>query len=393
MLNKFHHSFKRLAAYCEGEQFKGYDPYDGLNSKLFQRIPLLPKSRITRLAWIQLFKRSPVNLRKLVGIKKEYNPKALGLFLASYCNLYKHDPLPEHLEKIHFFIDKLRECSSDGYSGACWGYNFDWESRAFFQPKFMPTIVASSFIANALLDAYEITGDPNLVTTARSTCDFILKDLNRTNDTKGNFAFSYSPLDSSVVFNASLLGARLLARMYSITNESELLNESKKAVTFCCDQQKENGSWSYGTLPFHQWIDNFHTGYNLECISDFMKYSKDNSYAGVLDKGFNYYIETFFTDEGIPKYYNNSVYPIDIHAPAQLVITLFKLNKLETQREIMDKVLNWTIDHMQSEQGYFRYQVNKYVTSKIPYMRWSQAWMFNSLSIYLNYFMPKTEKI
>jgi hypothetical protein len=87
------------------------------------------------------------------------------------------------------------------------------------------------------------------------------------------------------------------------------------------------------------------------------------------------------------------VYPIDIHAPAQLVITLFKLNKLEAQREIMDKVLNWTIDNMQSEQGYFRYQVNKYVTSKIPYMRWSQAWMFNSLSIYLNYFMPKTEKI
>ena len=393
MLTKFHDSFKKLAAYCEAEQFKGYDPYDGLNSKFFQSLPLIPRSRIARLAWIQFFKRSPLNLRKIVGIKKEYNPKALGLFLASYCNLYKHDKNPEHLKQINFFIERIEACRTKGYSGACWGYNFDWESRAFFQPKFMPTIVASSFISNALLDAYEITGDEKLLATARSTCDFILKDLNRTHSSSGNYAFSYSPLDNSVVFNASLLGARLLARVYSITKETSLISESKKAVAFCVDYQKEDGSWSYGTLPFHQWIDNFHTGYNLECISDYMKFSRDISYSECLSKGFKYYIETFFTPEGIPKYYSNSTYPIDIHAPAQLVITLQKLNKLESHKELMDKVLNWTVDNMQSEQGFFRYQINKYVTSKIPYMRWSQAWMFVSFSIYLNHFTPKSETI
>lgn len=393
MLTKFHDSFKKLAAYCEAEQFKGYDPYDGLNSKFFQSLPLIPRSRIARLAWIQFFKRSPLNLRKIVGIKKEYNPKALGLFLAAYCNLYKHDKNPQHLQQIAFFIEKIEACRTKGYSGACWGYNFDWESRAFFQPKFMPTIVASSFISNALLDAYEITGDEKLLATARSTCDFILKDLNRTHSSSGNYAFSYSPLDNSVVFNASLLGARLLARVYSITKETSLISESKKAVAFCVDYQKEDGSWSYGTLPFHQWIDNFHTGYNLECISDYMKYSRDISYSEGLSKGFKYYIETFFTAEGIPKYYSNSIYPIDIHAPAQLVITLQKLNKLEAHKDLMDRVLNWTIDNMQSEQGFFRYQINKYVTSKIPYMRWSQAWMFVSFTIYLNHFTPKSETI
>ncbi|MBS1741503.1 MAG: delta-aminolevulinic acid dehydratase [Bacteroidetes bacterium] len=393
MLTKFHESFKKLAAYCEKEQFKGYDPYDGLNSKLFQSIPLIPRSRIMRLAWIQFFKRSPLNLRKVVGIKKEYNPKALGLFLSAYCILYKHDKNPAHVKSIEFFVEKIEACRTKGYSGACWGYNFDWESRAFFQPKFTPTIVASSFIANALMDAYDITGDEKLLTTARSTCDFILKDLNRTHDAAGNYAFSYSPLDNSVVFNASLLGARLLARVYSHTKETSLISESKKAVAFCVNYQKEDGSWSYGTLPFHQWIDNFHTGYNLECISDYMKYSRDISYSEVLHKGFKYYIETFFTNEGVSKYYSNSIYPIDIHAPSQLIITLQKLGKMDAHKELMDKVINWTIDHMQSKEGFFRYQVNKYVTSKIPYMRWSQAWMFVSLSIYLNHYMPKTETI
>lgn len=393
MLTKIHDSFKKLHSFCEAEQYKGYDPYDGLNSKFFQTLPFLPKMRVARLAWIQFFKRSPLNLRKLVGIKKEYNPKALGLFLSSYCYLYMHDNNPDHLKKISFFIEEIDKCKTTGYAGACWGYNFDWESRAFFQPKFTPTIVASSFIANALLDAYEITKDEKLLVTARSTCNFILKDLNKSYNESGNYAFSYSPLDKSVVFNASLLGARLLARVYSFTKETELISASKKAIAFCADAQKEDGSWSYGTYSFHQWIDNFHTGYNLECIADYMKYSRDISYSEVVARGFRYYIDTFFTNEGVARYYSNSTYPIDIHAPAQLVITLHKLGKLDSHREIMDKVLNWTIDHMQSEQGFFRYQINKYVTSKIPYMRWSQAWMFVSFSIYLNHFMPKSEKI
>jgi len=383
---EFTESLNRLKKYCEAENFKGYDPYDGLNSRFFQAIPLLPKSRIVRLGWIQFFKRSPLNLRYWVGIKKDYNPKAMGLFLSSYCQFYKLEAKQEYLDKMNFFIEKINSTVNKEYSGACWGYNFDWQARAFFQPKNTPTVVASVFIANALLDAYEITKDDQLLKMARSTCDFILKDLNRTYDDKNNFAFSYSPLDQSVVFNASLLGSRLLSRVYSITRENELVEAAKRSVDYCCDHQREDGSWGYGTLPFHQWVDNFHTGYNLECISDYIKFSCDSDvYINNLDKGFKYYINTFFTEEGIPKYYNNSIYPIDVHAPAQMVITLAKLGKFQEHKAIMDKVLSWTINNMQSEKGFFYYQVNKFFSSKIPYMRWAQAWMFYALSTYTKF--------
>jgi hypothetical protein len=269
------------------------------------------------------------------------------------------------------------------YSGACWGYNFDWQARAFFQPKNTPTVVASTFVANALLDAYEITKDQKLLNTAVSTSSFILKDLNRTYSKQGNFCFSYSPLDKTAVFNASLLGSRILSRIYSYTGEKKLIEEAKKSVEFCCSYQQNNGSWVYGTLPFHQWIDNFHTGYNLECISEYMKYSHDSSYSENLEKGFEYYLKTFFTKDGIPKYYNNSVYPIDIHSPAQFIITLDKLGKLCEQKEIANTVLNWTIKNMRSKKGYFYFQINSFFSSRIPYIRWAQAWMFYSLSTYL----------
>lgn len=383
MNDKIEDSLNHLILYCQKENFKGWDPFDGLNSRLFQSLPLIPKMRFARLAWIQTFKRSPINLRKITNVKKEYNPKALGLFLSGYCNLYQKESKDEYFERIHFFSTKLLKLQNTEWSGACWGYNFDWQARAFFQPKDTPTIVASVFIASALLDAFEITKNKELLKTARSTCDFILKDLNRSYNDRGDFSFSYSPLDKSVVFNASLLGSRLLARVYYYTKEYELIEEAQRSINFCMDQQNKNGSWSYGALPFHQWIDNFHTGYNLECIADYMKYSGDNSYETQLSKGFHYYINTFFTDKGIAKYYDDSIYPIDIHAPAQMVITLSKLNKFHEQKLLIDKVLKWTIDNMQSEKGYFYYQINKYFSNKIPYMRWTQAWMFYGLSTYV----------
>jgi hypothetical protein len=378
----FSYSFQSLKNFCEQEQFKGYDPYDGLNSSFFNAIPFFSNNRFVKLVWIQFFKRFPFNIRPLVGIKKDYNPKALGLFLSAYCNLYKIDPSDENLNNLKFFSKEILKNQNKEWSGSCWGYNFDWQARAFFQPKNTPTVVASTFIACALLDAYDILKDPKLLEASRSTCDFILKDLNRTYDEKGNFSFSYSPLDKSVVFNASLLGSRLLSRVYFYTKEPELLSEAKKSVQFCCDYQKMDGSWSYGTYDFHQWIDNFHTGYNLECIYEYQQYSRDFSFQKNIDSGFKYYIENFFTPEGIPKYYNNSIYPVDIHTTSQLIVTTHKLDLYETNKELVDKVLNWTIQNMQSKKGYFYFQKKKVISSKIPYMRWAQAWMFYAFSIY-----------
>ena len=378
---KFNDSFNRLKRYCENENYKGWDPYDGLNSWIIQKTPL-GKLRVFRLAWIQLFKRNPINLRPLFGIKKAYNPKGLGLFLIGYCNLYKRDKNQKYFNTITYLANEIINLQTKGYSGACWGYNFDWQARAFFQPKFTPTVVATTFIAEALLEAYEITENKKYLSTAESCAKFILKDLNRSYDDNGNFTLSYSPLDRTQVYNAGLLGAKLLCLIYKYNKDSDLLSNAKKIVAYICDKQSTDGSWSYGTLPFHQWIDNFHTGYNLECIHTYQEASKDMTYQKNIEIGLKYYLEIFFTSEGISKYYNNKIYPIDIHAPAQLIVTLSKLREFDKNRELIDRVLKWTVQNMQSKQGFFYYQKRKGLTSKIPYIRWAQAWMFYAYSYY-----------
>lgn len=196
-------SFTLLKEYVEAKNYKGWDPFDGLNSFYFQKSPF-SRSKLARLAWIQFFKRSPINFRKILRVEEGHNAKGLGLFLSGYCNLYNQNPTNETLGKIKYLSGEIIRTQSEGFSGACWGYNFDWQTRAFFQPRNTPTVVATTYVAYSLLDAYEVTKDQNLLTIARSSCDFILNDLNRTEDEDGDICFSYSPEDNTQIFNASL---------------------------------------------------------------------------------------------------------------------------------------------------------------------------------------------
>ena len=388
-------SFRLLREYCEREGFKGWDPYDGLNSKVFQALPFLKKSALCRLVVIQGFKRCPINLRRIALVPKEYNAKGIGLFLSGYCNLYnavKANPkLAESLgsadslkSQINELAELLISLQSNGYSGACWGYNFDWQARRLFLfPKFTPTVVATNFCATALMEAYEITGEKKYLEIALSAANFVIKDLHRS-DYKDGFLFSYSPLQGNdTVFNASLLGSRLLSFCYKYTGNEEYRKLAEQSIKACCAGQKENGAWVYGMLPVQSWVDSFHTGYNLDALIAYQEQTADDKYNKYIEKGFEYYIQNFFEADGTPKYYDNRTYPIDIHCPGQLLVTLARLHKTEEYKNIAEKVINWTIRNMQDKKGYFYYQLKPGVSSKISYMRWSNAFMFNALSHYI----------
>jgi rhamnogalacturonyl hydrolase YesR len=343
----------------------------------------MKESKYIRLAWIQAFKRSPVNFRVIAGVPKGTNPKGLGLFLIGYCNLWRVYKKQEYFDMIRGLSDRLLAAISPGWSGACWGYDFDWQARVFFQPRGTPTIVASSFIAYALLDAYDILKEEKLFRVARSVADFISRDLKKTFYGLDEFAWSYSPLDQTSVYNATLLGARILARLYHNTGETWLKEEAMAATRFAVNRQNPDGSWYYSPLAHHQWIDNFHTGFNLECIAEFMKFTGEEEYRENMEKGFSFWLSNFFTSEGMPRYFSSNLYPVDLHATAELVIACSRSGKFAENKALIEKVLTWSIENMQSEKGYFHYQKTKYFTNRIPYMRWTQAWMFTALTEYL----------
>ena len=93
-------------------------------------------------------------------------------------------------------------------------------------------IVPTAYVSNGLLDAYDLLKDSKLLEMAISATDFIAKDLNKI-EQDDLFAFSYSPLDKTVVFNASLMASQVLARVQSYTGDQKYMEEASKSVQSC----------------------------------------------------------------------------------------------------------------------------------------------------------------
>lgn len=363
--------------YITREKFQGYDPYDALLSPLF-KLPVFNSQKIPRLGAQQVLRRLPFNLRPLLGIKKGYNPVTLGLCLQAYSYLYKVFPERSDyfLKQAEFCISEIERLQSKGYSGACWGYDFDWQARYATIKAYTPTVVATGFITNALFTAYELLKNDKALELCKTACNFVLKDLNRTYGENGEFCFSYSPMDKQVVLNATMKGARLLAQVYSTTKEEELLKTAQKTVSFVARHQRADGSWPYAIGDTRTWADNFHTGYVLDCFDEYEKMTGDDSFKSVKEKGWQYYREHFFEKGVRPKYYDNSLYPIDATACAQSLITLSQFGDIQKAQNVAE----WIIDNMQKPDGGFAYQIKKSFKNNISYMRWSVAWMFLGMS-------------
>ncbi len=133
-------SLNRLEAYLVQERLRGYDPYDALTSPLF-RLPIFRSSRGIRLAGEQALKRSALNVRSLLRIPKGYNPVTLALVLeaSAYRALAEPARAEDHRARAADCVAELDRLQTRGFSGACWGYDFDWESRYGRLPAFTVT--------------------------------------------------------------------------------------------------------------------------------------------------------------------------------------------------------------------------------------------------------------
>ena len=256
----------KMGKYIKKEKYKGYDPFDVLNSPFFD-LPILKSNKFIRFVSQQIFRRIPINLRPLFLIKKDINPVTLGLVIQAYSYLAHiyHDKKKYYISEIEYCLNKLIKLRSLNYSGYCWGYNFDWEARYAKINAYVPTVVATGIITNILYEYYKMFSDKRIIEILDSAALFIIKDLNRTyeNDT---FCFSYSPLDTQEVYNATMKAARLLAQAYSLTGKKQYIDEAKKTVQFVVNNQESDGSWWYSKGDSRTWIDNFHSGYVLDCI-------------------------------------------------------------------------------------------------------------------------------
>jgi len=377
-----------LLQWCRLRDFAGHDPFDALNSRVLQATPLT-HSRTARLISTQLIKHSPWNLRWLARVPRQKNSKGIALFALASLSRYRRLKTPEAEKEARGLLDELLRMQIVGYSGAAWGYNFDWQSRNFFAPRGTPMVVPTAFASRALLDAYKTFKDAKYLETARSSCEFILKDLRRSadsDDDEGELCFSYSPLDETKVFNASLFAAETLACVGVLAGESEFSDVANdlavRAARYVIRRQHDDGSWAYGAGPGQLWVDNFHSAYVLLSLWRIMKCLRGGvDLKPALERGYHFWRERFFLADGWPKYYHDTLYPADAHAAATAIITLIELQELDREAlPLAETIAAWTSRNLRDSRGFFYYQRRRFYTVRTPFIRWTQAWVLYALA-------------
>jgi len=381
--NDIYESIGRLSVWLEKNECRAYDTFDGLNARFLR--PLTFESNFLRTVLQQGVRRFPINLRPFLGIAKSRSTKGQGYLARGFMHLAHSKGDASWRDKADFALRWLTENQSPGYSGACWGNHFDYQSRSFYLPKNAPTAVWTSLIGHAFLDAYDYFQRDAFLKVAVSSCEHILYDLERFPDGESlciGYIPARIPAKNKQVHNANTLAASLLARTYSYTRNQSYRALAERAMHYTAKYQRPEGSWYYGEAANLHWIDNFHTAYVLDCFKTYSEATGDDRFRENLTRGYNYWRNTFFLSDGTPKYYDHKTLPIDIQCCSQAVDTLVGFSDSDPGSLLLAiKVAKWTIEHMQDRSGYFYYRrYSRSLVNKTPTLHWGQATMLCALA-------------
>jgi hypothetical protein len=416
----FESVYERASAWSRARGYAGHDPFDALNSRLFQSTPL-SRSRLARLAWTQAFKRSPLSPRTLALVPVGRNSKGTALFALAALSRFRATRAEAYAVEARALLEDLLAARIETASGAAWGYNFDWQGRAFYAPRGTPTVVPTAFAVRALVEAvvtFDADADSGAarvesgkyLEAARTACEFIVKDLNRGEESGEEVCFSYTPLDRTRVFNASLLAGEALATVGAAVGKDGWVEEGLRAALYVARRQREDGSWAYGADSYQSWADNFHTAFVLTSLARILDSCGSGARAlasaehesgavvnrpgpvenhnetydelrRALSRGYSFWRSSFFLADGLPKYYHRAAYPADAHSAGAAVVAFAELKDSEADAlELARRVSRWAVRELFDRRGFFYYQRRRLYTVRTPYMRWSQGWMTYALA-------------
>ncbi len=374
-------SIQRLSGWLDKNDYSAYDTFDGLNARFLR--PLTFETKFLRQVLQQGVRRFPINVRPLLGISKSRSSKGMGFIAKGFLRMHEATGDTTWRRKAESALQWLIDNHVQGLSGACWGNHFDYQSRSFYMPKDTPTIVWTSLIGHAFLDAYDLYKTDRYLQVAVSACEHIVHDIERFVEGDA-VCIGYVPIPGTnkLVHNSSTLGGSLLARTFALTQIKTYRALAEQAMRYTANHQLADSSWYYGEAQNLHWVDNFHTAYVLDCFKYYSEGTGDYQFQSKLLNGYEYWKKTFFLLDGTPRYYNTKTLPLDIQCCSQAIDTLVFFSNLDNDSlPLAVRVAQWTIDNMQDSSGYFYYRrYSKSVVNKTPTLHWGQATMLSALA-------------
>jgi hypothetical protein len=372
----------------KSRDYSGYEKFDALNSPFLEFITF--KNPWLRLLVIQAVKECPLHVRPLFGVRQVKNQKGIALFAKAWLHLFEKTGNKEYLKEAEILLKWLLDNPSPGQKNLSWGYSFLWQSiPPFCQNRNEPNIVVTCFAGEAFVKAYQLTQNKIYLYALESISHFITEDLKVLHESETERAIAYilTPVDSMVI-NVQSMSAGLLAKIWKINGNTQLLTIARKQLQFVVNRKTTENAWPYAvalpdTKPLYvNYHDNFHTGGLLDNMLDYMEASGDFSLMDTYWKGFDYFRTQMFEKDGAPRWTDKQKYPYDIHCCAQGLLSFSKAAKYKPEfKSEVEKIADWTMENMyRQERKDFIYRIGKLGKWNYSLVRWCNGWMTKALS-------------
>lgn len=389
-IGRLQRSADAVAKWVEDHGYRAYDPGDGNLSFLHAlTFDILMLERILG----QVVYRSPVNLRPLLGIKPHVSTKGMGYMAWGYLKLYVGTGDPSYASRAKRCLEWLIDNKSPFYPQYAWGNHFPFCTRSGKTPALEPIVPWTALIGQVFIEAHAVLGDARYLEVIDSVAAWLLR-LPRERTSSGA-CISYVAFKQNSIHNSNMLAGAFLAQADALTGNAAAAEAAREAMVYSCSRQRGDGAWMYGAASKYQWNDNFHTGYNLDCLKRYIAATGDSSFTDNLQNGFEYFKQHFFEPDGRPRYYDTATYPTDSQCAGQAIDTLtFFADDDPDALPLALKVAGWTIDHMQDRDGHFYYRDLGWTMARTPMLHWAQGTLFKALAhLLLELRRPSTREV
>jgi len=311
-------------------------------------------------------------------------------YALSFFNLFEICQDKKYLKRGEQYLNALRESVCEGYSGACWGYTFGWEtSVGYWQPK-TPLITITPYGFWAFKKHWELTHRQASLDVCHSVAQFALNDLRQLKMPNGTICTSYSPNDERYIINANTYRAALLLEAYQLFHQEPYKTAAEENLDFVLSYQQPDGSWYYEAIGTRdRFIDNFHTCFVLRNLYKAYCLNQDAKLLAAIKKGYQFYRQHLFRPDNTPlhfarsKYIKLRKYEMYDYAEGISLGCLLK-DEIEGAFEFSQILATDLIRRFQLKDGHFLTRVTTVgIKNKIPYHRWPQAQLLFALTTLL----------
>jgi hypothetical protein len=384
----------RFCAWLDGYGETSYDHQSFFASKLgrsakalYYRKPLLGTLAVSPMIFCEAFLPSA---RRLFW-KPQRFPIADAHYAMGFAFLARIFGEDKYYRRAVHFLEVLQETRSRRYEDYCWGYPFDWQTRAGTMTEGTPLITTVPYAYEAFSQVYTIDQDRKWLRIMRSIAEHAFgsyRDV-ETGPNSGSCGYTPAPDDPAGVVNASAYRAFLLTKAGIELSEPKYLEAARRNMNFVIASQNADGSWYYSTDGHRDFVDHFHTCFVMKALAKIEQLTGSPQCRSAIERGVRHYVRNLVDGDGLPVPFSKrprmTVYRRELYDYAECINLGVLLNgRFPKMDQILSNVVTEVVGRWHKRDGSFRARQLLVGWDNVPMHRWAQSQMFRSLSFLLS---------